>query len=193
MALDDNAVLVPGKAHILIGTVGSTTKPTLAQLNTFAGDTSSVPAGLTDVGHTDLDDVLTFGQEGGETEVKGSWQNPSLRETTTAEAIDYYVIKSLQVLDNEALELYFGGGDDTVANEFALPDSPAPQERAACVVFLDGSTPLGFWTPKVSIRREDAIEVASDDFTKLPLRFTVVKASGEKKAIWIADKLGAAV
>jgi hypothetical protein len=193
MALNDDAVLVPGKAHILTGTVGAVTKPTLAALTTFAGDTATPPAGFTDIGHTDLEDVLTFGQEGGETEVKGSWQNPSLRETTTAEAIDYYVIKSLQVLDNDALTLYFGGGDATVANEFALPDSPAPQERAALVVFLDGATPLGFFTPKVSIRREDAIEVANDDFMKMPLRFTVVKASGEKKAIWIGDPLGAAV
>lgn len=193
MALDDAAVLLPGKAHIWTGTVGTATKPTLAQLQTFAGDTATIPAGWADIGHTDLDDVLAFGQEGGETEVKGSWQNPSLRETTTAEAVDYYVIKSLQVLDNDALTLYFGGGDATVANEFALADTPAPQERAAVVVFLDGSTPLGFYTPKVSIRREDAIEVASDDWVKMPLRFTVVKASGQKKAIWIADKLGAAV
>lgn len=193
MAVDDNAVLVPGKAHIWTGTVGTATQPTLAQLTTFAGDTATVPAGWTDIGHTDLDDVLTFGQEGGETEVKGSWQNPSLRETTTEEAIDYYVVKSLQVLDNEALALYFGGGDATVADQFSLPDSPAPQERAAVVVFLDGATPLGFYTPKVSIRREDAIEVASDDFMKLPLRFTVVKATGEPKAVWIGDKLGAAV
>lgn len=190
--LEDNAVLVPGKAHIFTGTVGTATKPTLAQLEAFAADTSQIPAGWDDIGHTDLDDVLTFGQDGGETEVKGSWQNPSLRETVTAEAIDYYVIKSLQVMDNDALTLYFGGGDDSVANEFALPDSPAPQERAAVVVFLDGPTAVGFYTPKVSIRREDAIEVASDDFTKLPLRFTVVKASGQRKAIWIADEIGAA-
>lgn len=191
MALNDSAPLVAGKAHILHGAVDTATQISQADLDAFAADTSDLPSGWTDMGHTDIDDVLTFGQDGGETDVKGSWQNAALRETVESEAVDYYVIKALQVIDNTILSWYYGGGDASVAGEFSLPDSSAPTERAITVIFLDGSTPLGFYNPKVSIRREDAIEVATDDFTKLPLRFTILKKSGAKKAKWIHADLGA--
>lgn len=191
MSLNDDAVLVPGKAHILYGVVGTATQISQTDLTAFAADTTTAITGWTDAGHTDLDDVLAFGQDGGETDVKGSWQNASLRETTTSEAVDFFTVKSLQVIDNTVLSWYYGGGDATVAGEFSLPDSAAATEQAVTVIFLDGSTPLGFYCPKVSIRRDDAIEVASDDFMKLPLRFTILQASGSKKAKWIHGDLGA--
>lgn len=190
-SLKDAAPLVAGKAHWLVGSVDTATQITQADLDAFAADTSDLPTGWTNVGHTDLDDVLTFGQDGGETDVKGSWQNPSLRETVTSEAIDYFVIKSIQVIDNDVLSLYFGGGDATVAGEFSLPDAPTPTEKASTIIFLDGDVVLGLYHPKVSIRREDAIEVAADDFTKLPLRATVLQKSGAKKGKWIHADLGA--
>lgn len=188
---NDDAVLVPGTGYFLIGDVATSTQPLQADLDAFAADTSDLPTGWTNLGHTDLDDIFAPGQEDGETETKGSWQNSALREVTLSEAIDYYVAKSLQVIDNDILTLYYGGGDASVAGEFSLPDTTTPQERAACVVFVSGSDIVGFYTPKVSIRREDAIEFASDDFTKIPLRFTILQKSGAKRAKWIHPDLGA--
>lgn len=190
MALNDDAVLLPGTGHVLTATVGAT-KPALADLTSFAADTTDLPTGFTDLGHTSIDDIITFGQDGGDSEVKGSWQNPSLREVVTAQAVDFFTIPSLQVLDNEVLTLYYGGGSIAVANEFQLPDSPVPQEKAVAVIFLDGVIPVCFYVPKASIRRDDAIDASTDDFMSLPLRFTLVKASGQPRAIWIADDLGA--
>jgi hypothetical protein len=191
MALNDSAVLVPGKGHILTGTVGSATQPTLTALTTFANNTATLPTGWTDLGHTDIDEILTFEQEGGETEVKRSWQNTALRETVTETAVDYFVAKSLQLIDNTILSYYYGGGDATVADEFSLPDSATATEKAVTVVFIDGSTVVGFYCPKVSIRREAGIELAFDDFTKVPLRFTVLQASGAKRGKWLHASLGA--
>lgn len=190
MPTTDSAVMIAGTGYILTDDVATATKPTLAALTTFAADTSVPPAGWDILGHTSLQNVLAFGQEGGETEVKGSWQNKSLREIVTSEAVDYLTVNALQIKDNDVLSLYYGGGDATVADEFSLPDSGTPQERAMLVVFIDGAEPVGLFAPKASIRREGEISTPSDDFVELPLRFTLLKKTGAKKATWIAAGLG---
>lgn len=190
MAVNDNAVLLPGVGHLLLGAVAAG-KPTLSNLTAFAADTSTLPAGFTNLGHTDLDEILQFGKEGGDTEVKGSWQNASLREITTTAAVDYLVIKSLQIIDNTVLSLYHGGGSAATANEFAWPDNPTPQERALCLIMLDGTMPLALYAAKVSIRAEAEMEFAGDDFAKAPLRMTFLKDGASPRAVWIGDALGA--
>lgn len=193
MAMDDNAVLIASNVHILTGVVDTAVKPTLAQLNTFAADLDTPPVGWTDLGHTSLENVTAFGQDGGETEVKGSIQNRALRELITEAAVDYFTANSLQILDNEVLSFYYGGGDSSVADEFALPDNPAPVERALCAVFLEGTDVVAFYASKASIRREESIETPSDDFMEAPLRFTPLKQTGQPKAIWIGEGLGTTI
>lgn len=189
MALDSTATQLPTVGHVLTGTVGAT-RPTLTQLTTFATGIGTLPTGFTELGHTDRDDVFAFGQDDGDTEIKGSWQSPTLREIVTSVAVDYFVIKTMQ-LDNANLALYYGGGDIITANEFALPASAANAEKAVAVVMVDGTTVTTFYVPRCSIRREDAPEFAVDDLTKFPLRFTVLSPTSGAKAFWIADNLGA--
>ncbi len=189
MAQTDSAVLRPGTGHVLIGTVGVPAKPTLSTLTTYAADTSVGITNWTDLGHTSLDDLPAFNQDGGDSEVKGSWQNQSLREIITAEAVDYITIKPLQV-DNNVLRLYYSGGTFTTANVFDTPDSSGTTERALLIVFLDGTTPVGFYAPRTSVRRDDAIEMANDDFATFPIRFTILKATGLPRSSWISSTVG---
>jgi hypothetical protein len=49
------------------------------------------------------------------------------------------------------------------------------------LVMLDGTTPLAMSVQRASILRADAISVANDDFLKLPLKFTILKASGKPR------------
>lgn len=191
MPLTDAAPMIAGHGYILTAASLTATQPTQVDIDAFVDDTTVLPAGFTCLGHTDLDNVVTFQQDAGDTTVKGSWQTASLREVITAEAIDSYTVSSLQIVDNDVLSLYHGGGDATVAGEFSLPDSPTPTERAAVLIFVDGTDALGFYTPKVSILRDDAIAVAADDFMKVPLRFTILQKTGAKKAKWIHADLGA--
>lgn len=188
----DTAVAIPGHGYILIGDdVATTAQPTVAAIDAFVADTTVLPTGWTNLGHTDADEIITFDQEGGETEVKRSWQNEALRETVTETAVDYFVVRSLQLVDNDVLSLYYGGGDATVADEFSLPDSSAVTEKPAIVVFVDASNGSpAFYCPKVSIRRESGIESAVDDWMKLPLRFTVLQKSGAKRGKWLHASLG---
>lgn len=192
MAQNDNAVLIAGTGAIWTGTVGSATKPTLAQLQAYAS-AGTVPAGHTSIGHTSIEDLPTPGQEEGETATKGSWQNAALATIIESQPIDTIDISALQVLDNEVLTYYHGGGNAATANEFAWPDSPSPVERAVTAVYVHSATRvLGLWIPRASLYRGDAIEFSSTEFTVLPIRITLLKASGQPKAIWIADELGAA-
>jgi hypothetical protein len=191
MPVTDEAVLLPGVGHALLGTVGAT-KPSLSDLTSFAADTSDLPTGFTNLGHTDLDQILQFGTEGGDTTTKGSWQNPALREIVTVAKVDYIILKSLQILDNTVLSLYHGGGSAATANEFAWPDNPTPTEKALALIMLDGDTPICLYAQKVSIRAESELEFASDDFTKAPLRLTFLKNGSNPRAVWIADAIGSA-
>lgn len=190
MALTDGAVLVPGVGRIFTKTYSSGDTWTAAQLLTFVGDGTTVPSGWLELGHTDLDSVLTFAQDGGDSTTKGSWQNNTLREVT-APVVDSFTLNAEQVLDNDILSLYYGGGVFSVADRFALPDAPVATLRSVIMVMLDGTTPLAFSVQKASIIRADAISVAADDFLKLPLRFTILKASGKPRAEWINAALGA--
>lgn len=189
MAVTDAAVLVPGVGHILTKPT-SGTKWTSAQVTAFAS-AGTLPSGFTELGHTDLDSILTWSADGGDTSTKGSWQNPSLRTVITSAAVDAITVNAEQVLDNDILTLFHGGGDFSVADEFAWPDAPAAIERSACIIFLDGATVLGLSLPKVSILRADVPSFAADDFMKLPLKFTILKDATLKRGYWINAVLGA--
>jgi hypothetical protein len=188
MAVTDAAVILPSIGHVWTGTVDTATKPTVEQLATFSS-AGTVPSGWTDLGHTSLDNILTFGQDAGSTSVKGSWQNSALREIVTQQPVDYFTVQSLQLLDADVLNLYYGGGTPGT-DEFATPDTTTPVEKAVTLVMLDGATELAFYCPKASIRADSEMAFASDDFTKIPLRFTPLKHSTNAKSYWIADGLG---
>ena len=194
MPQTDGAVVIPGVGYVWTGVVGTATKPTVAELATFAS-AGTVPSGWTNIGHTDLDDILAPGQDGGDTEVKGSWQNPSLRTVITEASTDYFVIKSLQILDRTVLGLYYGsGGDNTVADEYGSPNAPAATELATTIVMLDGSNPpVAIYMAKASWLREDSMEFDSADFVKAPIRITALQYSTTRRIIWISDTIGAAI
>lgn len=187
MAIDDATVLTPAVGHVFTATSG--TDPwTATQIDTFVS-AGTVPSGWDELGHTDLDTPLTFAQDGGDSETKGSWQNPSLKTVITSAAVDSFTVNAEQVLDTAVLSYYYGGGDDSTPNEFALPDAPAAQEKAFMVVMVDGTTGYGMGGAKCSILRADAQNVASDDFLKLPLKFTILKASGKPRMTVVSSAL----
>lgn len=186
MAQDDDLVLIPGTGAIWTGTVGTATKPTLTQLNTFAA-AGTMPSGWTNLGHTSLEDLPAPGRDGGDVTTLGSWQSASLR--SRQDAVTRFIdVKSLQILDNAVLELYYGGGDFTDPNEFILPVSSSPVEKAVTVVINDGGTVLALYEPKMSIIGVDEFELDPEDFATVPLRFTHL--DGATAARWIGADLG---
>jgi len=191
MPLVDESTVVAGSGRVLLGAT-TAAKPTLAAITTFLS-AGTLPAGLVEIGHTSIDDVLVFSQDGGDSTVLASWQNSALRNINTSAAVDSFVIKSLQLKDNAALDMYYGGGDVSVANEFSVLDTPIIQEKSVLVVIADSASPIAMWVPRASVQRDDSPDFPSDDFATLPIRFTLLKKTGVPKLTWISDLLGAAV
>jgi len=160
------------------GTVTVTTKP-----GTGTG------AAWTNVGHTSRGDLPEFGFEGGDTEVKGTWQNESLREIVTDPIADYLTLL-LHQFDTESFELYYGKNSSTTPGVFGVAGgTPAPIEKALLIVIVDGTHKVAFYSPKASVRRDDSISLAVDEFSALPVRATFLKYASANKFEWVAEGL----
>lgn len=146
----------------------------------------AVPAsGWAPLGHTGNEDLPEFGYEGGDSEAKGSWQKKNLREVTTEAPVDYVTVKALQ-FDPATLELYYGKNASKVAGVFGV-DSPASGtvDRAVLIVMVDGQFKIAFSAAKASVRRDESISLATDEFSTLPLRATFIKHPGRHLFEWI--------
>lgn len=179
MALDDSAVYIPGTGRVYVA------PPEQARPVSLVAPASP----WEELGHTSREDGLTITRDGGDSEVIGTWQNPSLRERR--DPTSYAITMFLQQVDNNALEMYFGGGDASVAGEFGIPTVGGTTERALYVRIIDGTNEVGLYVPKVSIAAEDDIELDVEGFMSLPVRMTVLAVTGQDLMTWLADHLGA--
>jgi hypothetical protein len=140
------------------------------------------------IGHTSRDDLPEFGFDGGDTEVRGSWQNASLREVVTEQAADYCTIRLLQ-FDADAMELYYGLNKSTTPGVFGVADGTAvPVEKSLFMVIVDGAHRVGFYSPKSSFRRDDSIQLAVDEFAAFPIRATFMSSGSPTKYEWLTGE-----
>ena len=89
MSQNDTAVFTAAVGYVYVADV-STDAPAPADLPTLNLLTPSAWVGATgwaDIGHTSRNDLPEFGFEGGDTEIRGSWQKKKLREVTTEDPI----------------------------------------------------------------------------------------------------------
>jgi hypothetical protein len=152
-------------------------------------EVATAPNGWLTVGHTSRNDLPEFGFDGGDTEVRGTWQNENLREVVTKPISDFLTI-FLQQWDMESLTLYYGQDASKQAGVFGgKGGTPTPVERALFIVIVDGDTKIGFYAPKASIKRDDSIELATDEFASLPIRATFLKYGSSNVFEWINEDL----
>lgn len=188
MALNDSAVFTAARGFIFTAPVG-TASPSVAEIDGF--DPATGLTGWENIGHTSREDLPEFGFDGGDTEVRGSWQNESLEEVQTEVVTDYVTI-NLHQFDDQGLGLYYSTENaSTEAGRFSVMTTTGkPLQRALCVVVMDGEDRIGFWAPKASMRREDAITMAVDEFAVLPIRATFLKQEGMPMFDWISEDAG---
>ena len=157
--------------------------------NATLTNVAATGTGWTNIGHTSRGDLPEFGFEGGDTEVKGTWQNESLREVVTDPVADYLTLL-LHQFDTQAFELYYGTDASVEAGVFGVANgNPAPVEKALLIVIVDGVRKVAFYSPKASLRRDDSISLAVDEFATLPIRATFLKHSSSNKFEWVAEGL----
>jgi hypothetical protein len=188
MAENDVAVVTPARGYIYLAPVG-TARPTPGAIDAFDPATGLV--GYETLGHTARDELPTFGFDGGDTAVKGTWQNASLREVVTEVASDYVTFNAHQ-FDETVLGLYYSVADGgSTEGVFEVQSAPVtPIEKAIVIVIIDGTTHIAMWAPKVAIRREDAMELAIDEFAFMPLRATFLKNSTDPLFAWVSTDTG---
>ncbi|AHB31885.1 major tail protein [Mycobacterium phage Aragog] len=144
--------------------------------------------GWTPVGHTSENDMPEFGYEGGDTEVRNTWQKKKLREVQTDEPVDYLTM-FLHQFDTQSFELYYGKNAADTPGVFGVEGNARPVEKALLVIIVDGDEKVGFYAAKASIKRDDAIQLPNDDFAALPVRATFLKMAGRRLFDWINAKL----
>jgi hypothetical protein len=189
MALNNNAVFTAARGYIYTGAVANDA-PTPTEIDGFDPDTFAV-AGWNSIGHTSREDLPEFGFEGGDVETRGTWQAEVLKEVITEALADHVTFK-LHQFDEEGLSLYYGVTNaSSTTGVFEVSNSAVgTTERALLIVVVDGSNKIAFYAPKASIRREDAIELAVDEFSALPLRATFLKEPGSPLFQWISLDTG---
>ncbi|AXH48799.1 major tail protein [Mycobacterium phage Steamy] len=190
MAENDDAVLTAAVGYVYTAPPG-TKAPTPTQLKTInlsKPETWTGATGWGSVGHTSRGTLPEFGFEGGDSEVKGSWQKKKLREITSEDPVDYLTIV-LHQFDEEALALYYGENASDEAGVFGYSGKAPTNEKAVLVIIEDGDLRLGHHASKSSVKRDDAIELPIDDLAALPVRFTYLDYEDELLFTWINEDL----
>lgn len=188
MALNDNAVITPATGYIFVAAV-DTASPTPAQIETF--DPATGIAGWVQLGHTSRDDLPVFGFDGGDSEVKGTWQNASFKRVTTEVAQDYITFNALQ-LDEQILSYYYGvTNPGSTVGKFDVDNAATSGiDTALLIVIVDGEATVGFHASKVTMGREDSIELAVDEFAAVPLRASILKSGSNPLFSWLSYDTG---
>ena len=147
---------------------------------------TTAPNGWVMTGHTSRDDLPEFGKDGGDTEVKGTWQNKALRETLSGDPrVDFVTVK-LEQFDKSNLELFYGTDAANTTGVFGVDGSYTPIEKAVLMVIVDGTASIGFHAPKASIRGDDSIDMSVDGFTGFPVKMTFLKMGTRRLFDWIS-------
>lgn len=179
MALNDSSVIIPGTGFMYLAPAE---EPQPASLTAPA-------APWENLGHTSREDGLTITRDGGDSEVIGTWQNPSLRERRDPSV--FAITAFLHQVDNTVLELYFGAGDTATAGEFGVTSVTGTTEKALYVRIVDGANEVGLYVPKVSVAAEDDVEVDVEGFLAFPVRATVLQVTGSNLMTFFGSELGA--
>ncbi|AEK07297.1 major tail protein [Mycobacterium phage Myxus] len=191
MAENDDAVLTAAVGYVYTAPPG-TPAPSASALATLDPTKPSTwGAGLTvwdSVGHTSRGTLPEFGFEGGDSEVKGSWQKKKLREITSEDPVDYLTVV-LHQFDEDALSLYYGENESDEAGVFGVSGNAGTNEKAVLVIIVDGDFRLGHHAHKSGVKRDDAIELPIDDLAALPVRFTYLNHEDELLFTWINEDL----
>ncbi|HTF54484.1 MAG TPA: hypothetical protein VK735_44180 [Pseudonocardia sp.] len=178
MALDDAAVIIPGTGFVYTAPAG-TPAPV---------DLENPESPWEDLGHTSIEDGLTITKDGGDSNILGTWRNPSLRDRR--DPVNFAITIHLLQLTNETLAYYFGGGDTSVDGVFGVNLITQPQERAMFIRIVDGEVSAPLYVPRVSLASDDDVEVDVENFLAFPVRATILGVTGSNLMEWYGPGLG---
>lgn len=180
MALSNSSTLVVKTGRFYIAPEGTAAPDDKAGL--LAPDTP-----WEELGHTSVEDILSWATEGGESTTLGSLQAPSLR-TTTSPRTESFTTTLLQ-WDEASLPFYFGGNMELIAGStilYGVNSNPEPIVKALLIVLEDGQNVFPIYAPSASIARGDDLSIDStEDLAGLPVQINLQNYNGNKWAFAI--------
>lgn len=183
--VNSDAYIVPTRGFVYLAPVG-TEAPSLADL-------AAPPEPWQILGHVgtaDGDGLPVFPSDGGDVTTLGSWNQQAVR--TTTEPLTETVEFSASQIDAESLRLYTGADGGSAANRFEVfgHEVNSGTQTALLIVIQDGNTRIGWWAPKVEVRRGDDIELDPEGPILLPLSCTLLDLDDDTpRYAWIAAHL----
>lgn len=181
MAINDNATLVVKTGRFYVNAVGTAAPDDLTPAALKAD-------GWEELGHTSLEDILSWATEGGETTSLGSLQSPSLR-TTTSGRTESFTTTLLQ-WDAATLPFYFGSDMTFIPGSdifMGVSSNPKPVKKAFLVVFEDGENRFPVYAPSAEIGRGDDLSISStEELAGLPIQITLTNYQGNAWAFAVA-------
>lgn len=171
----DDAVFIPGRGGVLIAPVG-TLPPTSAELKAWvdAGATGAL-GDFVPLGYTSSDELPSIDADTDGGEVKGAWENPSLRTTKTT-ITETITVTPIQWSETPLTHRFGPGTIDAGKGQWHAPAIYSATEVAMLVVMIDGSEPLALSYYKVASSPDGGIELDSEEFAGLPVKWTVLSA-----------------
>lgn len=184
----DDAVFLPGRGAVLIADPMAG-MPTMEAVQTWiesgaTGDIQAGSASYTPIGHTSVDELPKIDSETEGGEVKGSWENPALRQTATT-TTDSITVTPIQWTE-ETLKHRFGadGTVDGEAGVFTIPKIYKASEVSIMVVILDTQGPLIIQYNRAVSAPEGGIEPDTENFLGIPTKYTILNPSeGDRGAV----------
>jgi len=177
MALNNASTLVVKTGRFYIAPEGTEAPADKAGL--LAPDTP-----WEELGHTSVEDILSWATEGGESTTLGSLQAPSLR-TTTSPRTESFTTTLLQ-WDEASLPFYFGENMELIAGStilYGVNSNPSPVIKALLIVLEDGQNVFPIYAPSASIGRGDDLSIDStEDLAGLPVQINLQNYNGNKWA-----------
>lgn len=167
MAMDSNAVIIPGRGAIF--TADPTTAPPA-----YKTMTPDLPGqGWTCLGHTSKDNNVALGKDGGDSTQYNSWWEDAL--AVTYESVSWSITVNALQIDAGVLDLAFSGDLDDDGG-YVVPSVVNAVEKALFVLALQGTKRMGLYLPKVSITLGDAPEFDPGALFEVPLSANVLSA-----------------
>lgn len=188
MALNNNSTLVVKTGRFYIAPEGTEAPADKAGL--LAPDTP-----WEQLGHTSVEDILSWATEGGESTTLSSLQAPSLR-TTTSPRTESFTTTLLQ-WDEATLPFYFGENMELIAGStilYGVNSNPEPVVKALLIVLQDGQNVFPIYAPSASIGRGDDLSIDStEDLAGLPVQINLQNYNGNPWAFAVGpvDVVGA--
>lgn len=181
MAINDNSTLVVKTGRFYVAEVGTEQPEDLTPA-------ALESAGWEQMGHTSLEDILSWATEGGESTTLGSLQSPSLRNTVSARTESFTT--TLLQWDEATLPFYFGANMELIEGSAIwrkVKSNPAPVKKAFLVVFEDGQARFPVYAPSAEIGRGDDLSIDStEDLAGLPIQITLLNHAGNDWAFAVA-------